>query len=157
VLNGGGWRAALPAHGTLSGRIGILPGEPIDDVKRALSVAVARASDGDEWLAEHPPVLRFDNDGLPGWELDQRHELVRSLAQGQAAAGESVSIVGITTGCDAGILHRAGVPVVVFGPGELSRAHSADEFVTISEIERAVATLALGLVALSDEQRESRS
>jgi acetylornithine deacetylase len=157
VLNGGGWRAALPAHGTLSGRIGILPGEPIDDVKQALAEAVRRAGDGDAWLTEHPPVLRFDNDGLPGWELDQQHELVRSLACGQRAAGEPESIVGITTGCDAGILHRAGVPVVVFGPGELSRAHSANEFVTISEIERAVATLALGLAALSDEQRGIRS
>lgn len=38
---------------------------------------------------------------------------------------------------DASVIHNAGIPCVVFGPGSISKAHTADEFVPIAQVEKA--------------------
>ncbi|HEY7158215.1 MAG TPA: M20 family metallopeptidase [Gemmataceae bacterium] len=40
-------------------------------------------------------------------------------------------------GTDAAPLSEAGVPAVVFGPGDIARAHTCDEWVPLEEVERA--------------------
>ncbi|MBU3664996.1 MAG: M20 family metallopeptidase [Chthoniobacterales bacterium] len=43
---------------------------------------------------------------------------------------------------DAGFFASAGIPCVVFGPGDLARAHTADEWIDLDEVERATDMLA---------------
>jgi acetylornithine deacetylase len=38
-------------------------------------------------------------------------------------------------GTDAAILSAAGVPTIVFGPGSIAQAHTADEFIEIEELQ----------------------
>lgn len=45
---------------------------------------------------------------------------------------------GVPFGCDASKLSRQGVPSVVFGPGSIDRAHSADEYVEIDQLHAAL-------------------
>jgi acetylornithine deacetylase/succinyl-diaminopimelate desuccinylase family protein len=45
---------------------------------------------------------------------------------------------GVPFGCDASKLSRAGIPSIVFGPGSIDRAHTADESVEIDQVERAL-------------------
>jgi acetylornithine deacetylase len=42
---------------------------------------------------------------------------------------------------DAAILNDAGIPAICFGPGDITLAHAAEEYVIIDEIERATAVL----------------
>jgi acetylornithine deacetylase len=44
-------------------------------------------------------------------------------------------------GTEAGQFQEVGIPTLVCGPGSIDQAHQADEFIAISEIERAVAFL----------------
>jgi acetylornithine deacetylase/succinyl-diaminopimelate desuccinylase-like protein len=44
----------------------------------------------------------------------------------------------VTYGTDAGVLHQVGLPCVVWGPGDIIRAHSIDEYVTVDELRTAV-------------------
>ena len=37
--------------------------------------------------------------------------------------------------CDAGTLWRAGIPVVVFGPGKIHQSHRVDEWVYRKDVE----------------------
>jgi acetylornithine deacetylase len=39
--------------------------------------------------------------------------------------------------CDAAVLAEAGIPSVVFGPGDIAQAHTADEWIALDAIERA--------------------
>lgn len=154
TMSGGGWRASVPAHASLSGRIGTLPGEDLGVVRSEMIAAVADVAARDPWLRDHPPAIRWDNDGLPGWDLDPRHLLPASFAVAQRAAGRPERTVGITSGCDAGTLVQAGIPVVVFGPGDMARAHSPNEFVREDEVRVATEMLAMSLIDLSRRVRE---
>ena len=46
-------------------------------------------------------------------------------------------LVGVPFGTDAAAISAAGVPTVVFGPGSIDQAHTADEFISIDELQRA--------------------
>jgi acetylornithine deacetylase/succinyl-diaminopimelate desuccinylase-like protein len=38
--------------------------------------------------------------------------------------------------CDAAVLSRGGIPSVVFGPGDIAQAHTADEWISLDSLER---------------------
>ncbi|MBB3664514.1 acetylornithine deacetylase [Prauserella sediminis] len=152
----GGWRAAVPARGRLSGRIGIMPGESVDDVRAALAECVASVAAADPWMVEHPPVVRWDNEGLASWETPESDHVVVAMDRGRRFAGLEPRIEGMTAGCDAGILRSAGVPTVVFGPGDMRFAHSPDERIAESDVAEATQVLAQALLAWGDLAEEQR-
>jgi len=41
--------------------------------------------------------------------------------------------------CDAAILAEAGIPSVVFGPGNIAQAHTADEWISVTSLQRGAA------------------
>ncbi|MEI3607231.1 M20/M25/M40 family metallo-hydrolase [Pseudogracilibacillus sp. SE30717A] len=46
--------------------------------------------------------------------------------------------VGLQFGCDASKIQPAGIPTVVFGPGSINEAHTADEWIDADELMEAV-------------------
>ena len=46
-------------------------------------------------------------------------------------------VVAVPYGTDASTLAEAGIPSVVFGPGDIAKAHTADEWVALAEVEQA--------------------
>ncbi|MGH7951848.1 MAG: M20 family metallopeptidase [Limisphaerales bacterium] len=44
--------------------------------------------------------------------------------------------VGVDFFCDAAVLSQAGIPGVVFGPGDIAQAHTTDEWISLAELER---------------------
>jgi acetylornithine deacetylase/succinyl-diaminopimelate desuccinylase-like protein len=56
-----------------------------------------------------------------------RHFL-RSVGQARPA--------GVDFFCDAAVLSRGGIPSVVFGPGDIAQAHTADEWILLASLER---------------------
>ncbi|HEX4121437.1 MAG TPA: M20/M25/M40 family metallo-hydrolase [Verrucomicrobiae bacterium] len=70
-------------------------------------------------------------------ETDPRLPLVRSLL-GLARQSKPA---GVNYFCDASVLAHAGIPSVVFGPGDIAQAHTSDEWVELRSVERAGAIL----------------
>ena len=68
--------------------------------------------------------------------------LVRELGAAVTACGEAVSIEGMSAWTDAALLNDAGIPAVCFGPGDISLAHAAEEYIPLDEIDRAADVLA---------------
>ncbi|MEI2727340.1 MAG: M20/M25/M40 family metallo-hydrolase [Verrucomicrobiota bacterium] len=56
-------------------------------------------------------------------------QFLRRLGQARPA--------GLHYFCDAAVLARGGIPSVVFGPGDIAQAHTADEWISIAQLERA--------------------
>jgi acetylornithine deacetylase len=49
--------------------------------------------------------------------------------------------VGVVYFCDASVLSHSGIPSVVFGPGDIAQAHTADEWISLSQLENATCLL----------------
>jgi acetylornithine deacetylase/succinyl-diaminopimelate desuccinylase-like protein len=45
--------------------------------------------------------------------------------------------VGVDFFCDAAVLSAGGIPSIVFGPGDIAQAHTADEWISLASLERA--------------------
>jgi acetylornithine deacetylase len=68
--------------------------------------------------------------------------VVRELSEALRSCGERVHVSGMSAWTDAALLNAAGIPAICFGPGDISLAHAAEEYIPLSEIDRATAVLA---------------
>jgi acetylornithine deacetylase len=53
------------------------------------------------------------------------------------ATGRRPEIMGVPFGTDAGPLSAAGLPCIVFGPGDIAQAHTKDEWIDIEQVQLA--------------------
>ncbi len=81
----------------------------------------------------------------PPLETDPRLPLVREFLR---CAGQRKP-VGVDFFTDAGVLAASGIPSVVFGPGDIAQAHTADEWVAVNQLERGTRLLVRFLRALA--------
>jgi acetylornithine deacetylase len=67
--------------------------------------------------------------------------IVHELRHAMEEHGEAGGIEGMSAWTDAALLNEAGIPTVLFGPGDISLAHAAEEYIALDEIDRASAVL----------------
>lgn len=107
-----------------------LPGETdrsvLRELKTFLRTAGCRVTVRNTKVAACPPLETSDK--LP-W--------VRAFL---TSAGQRAG-VGVHFFCDAAVLNQGGIPSVVFGPGDIAQAHTANEWIALSQLERATAIL----------------
>jgi len=102
-----------------------LPGETEAGVRRELAAA----------LRARKLAARIDSTKLAPalpLETDPRLPLVRQFLR---TAGQTRP-VGVVYFCDAAVLSAGGIPSVVFGPGDVAQAHTADEWISLASLER---------------------
>jgi acetylornithine deacetylase len=75
-------------------------------------------------------------DGLEWAEDSPALDLMRVLLGGDPPVGV------VAYGTEAGLYQAAGIPSVVWGPGDIAVAHRPDEFVEVADLEACVAVLA---------------
>jgi acetylornithine deacetylase len=70
----------------------------------------------------------------PALALETNHKLplVRQFLK---CVGQT-KLLGVDFFCDAAVLSSGGIPSVVFGPGDIAQAHTADEWISLAELER---------------------
>jgi len=103
-----------------------LPGETEASVRREIK-ALLKAKKLGAIISNKKTALSL------AMETDHRLPLVRQFLQ---CAGQTKP-VGADYFCDAFVLSAAGIPSVVFGPGDIAQAHTADEWISLVQLERA--------------------
>jgi acetylornithine deacetylase len=68
-------------------------------------------------------------------------ELTELLGRAIDSVVGSHRVMGVPYGTDASTLAEAGIPSVVFGPGDIGKAHTCDEWVPVAEVEQAAEIL----------------
>jgi acetylornithine deacetylase/succinyl-diaminopimelate desuccinylase-like protein len=102
-----------------------LPGETETGVCREITALLrARGLDAKVFNVRLAPCLPL--------ETDARLPLVRQFLR---SAGQSRP-AGVHYFCDAAVLASGGTPSVVFGPGNIAQAHTADEWISLAQLER---------------------
>lgn len=68
-------------------------------------------------------------------------ELTKRLGEAIDSVAGSHKVMGVPYGTDASTIAEAGTPAVVFGPGDIGKAHTNDEWVPVAEVEQAAEIL----------------
>jgi acetylornithine deacetylase/succinyl-diaminopimelate desuccinylase-like protein len=138
VIHGGVSEHIVPDLCEIAIDCRVIPGETcqsmLEEIKDSLREDLAPAVlDQIEFAAPHKAE--------PPMETAADHPLVRGLGQAATAVIGDSRIVGAAYNTNASHYSAAGIPCVVFGPGEIAQAHSAIEFVEIEQLEAAAQIL----------------
>ena len=110
----------------------ILPGENPIDAPGQL-IAFLRREAGIDFPFECSPPWAHKDALSP-----RRAEvLIERLGSAIDSVVGSHRVVAVPYGTDASALAEAGIPSVVFGPGNIAQAHTCDEWVSLAEVEQA--------------------
>ncbi len=141
----GNWASNVPESLTCEGRYGVRVDEDVGSAQGELERAVAAAAARDSWLSAHPPAVEWWGGQFHPARTATDHPVVTTLQAAFAeVTGHAARLRGMTYGADMRLLVReAGVPTVLFGPGDIRRAHQPDEYVTVGDLENVTRTLAL--------------
>ena len=115
-----------------------LPGESdheaVDEVRRACETVRRRRA---EFAAEVSLLMSQGPSDVP-----TDAPVVRALQDALHECGERSDVSGMSAWTDAALLNAAGIPAICFGPGDISLAHAAEEYIPLPEIDRATSVLA---------------
>jgi acetylornithine deacetylase/succinyl-diaminopimelate desuccinylase-like protein len=102
-----------------------LPGETETSVRREIA-ALLRVKKLSAKISSTKLAPCLPLETSPKLPLVRR--FLRSVGQARTA--------GVDFFCDAAVLSRGGIPSVVFGPGDIAQAHTADEWISLDSLER---------------------
>lgn len=143
-VEGGSWASTVMDRVVAHGRYGVTLSQDASGAAGDLRRAIAQACAAHPFLSEHPVGVsvwggRFDSAAVPS-----EHPLPAGLAAAHAeVTGSLPALVGAPYGADMRLfIQEAGIPTVMYGPGDVRSAHSADEFVSLDEVVTCAEVLA---------------
>jgi acetylornithine deacetylase len=148
VIEGGKWPSSVADLVKLEGRMGVAPGEHMEDAKAEMLAALQDIAEIDPWFAEHPVELEwFGARWVPG-SVEEDHPLMEILhKQFVATTGQRAVVEASPWGTDGGLLTAlADTPAIVVGPGVTQVAHYPNEYIELDDIFRCAEIFALTLI-----------
>ena len=144
-VEAGNWASTVAEELHCEGRYGVAVGEDLLAARRLLEARVAQAAQASPWLREHPPRVEWWGGQFAPASIPVDHPIVTTVAQADGdVRGAPARIEGMTYGADMRLLVNDGhVPTVMYGPGDVRRAHRPDEWVGIDDLITVARTLAL--------------
>lgn len=151
IISSGEWPSIVPEKAVFEGRIGAAVGESVQAIRHAFAAALAAEAEHDPWLRDHPPKLEWIGGMWESAETPADHKLPTLLGESlRKATGRTPKLQGMTYGSDMRLFTNLfGIPAVLFGPGDIRRAHFTDEYVELDEVEAASRVLALTILHFS--------
>jgi acetylornithine deacetylase len=132
VIEGGTSVNTVPDYCRVEVDRRVLPGEDPWAAPGELSAYLQARLPPEISLASSEPWLR-----CPALSVGGSEDLVQRLSAAIDAVVGSYQVMPVPYGTDASTLAEAGIPSVVFGPGDIAQAHTCDEWVDVAEVERA--------------------
>jgi acetylornithine deacetylase len=136
IVAGGEWASTVLDRVTADGRYGVRLGQSAADAEAELRAAVAAACAADPFLCDHPATIEITGGRFGSARVPSDHPLPVGLAAiVGAVTGRRPALLGEPYGADMQMFVNVGAtPCVIFGPGDVRVAHSADEHVPLAEV-----------------------
>ncbi len=115
-----------------------IPGETADTAMREIDDMLARVRTLTPELSATAKLIAAQGPS----DVDTQAPVVQKLERSLRKSALPVRIEGLSAWTDAALLNEAGIAAICFGPGDISLAHAAEEYVPVSEIQQATAVLA---------------
>ena len=136
-IHGGVGMSTYPERCDLAIERRTLPGESSEQALREIAGACERIR------ARRPAFnaqVRLNTAQAPS-DVAVDAPIVKRLRSALESESIPVKIEGLSAWTDAALLNEAGIPAVCFGPGDISLAHAAEEYVPVTDIEQATRVL----------------
>jgi acetylornithine deacetylase len=148
MVAGGEWASTVMDRVTADGRYGVRLGQAPEDAAGELRACIDAACAADPFLRDHPATLEINGARFGSARVQSGHELPVGLAAtAEAVTGRRPALLGVPYGADMRLFTGVGeTPCVIFGPGDVRRAHGADERVPLAEVEACARVLAAWVV-----------
>ncbi|WBL40730.1 acetylornithine deacetylase [Bacillus velezensis] len=143
VIEGGRHAAFVADECRLWITVHFYPNETHEQAAAEIEDYINRVADSDLWLKENRPVFKWGGSSMiedrgevfPALEIDPDHPAVSVLAASHSAVKKQEPVIDVSqTVTDGGWLYQAGIPSVIYGPGDLKNAHSVNEEVSVDEL-----------------------
>jgi acetylornithine deacetylase len=144
-ISAGDWPSSVPDLLICEGRYGIAPGEDANAAKQEFERAVASAAQDHAYLATHPPTVEWWGGQFMPASTPMDAAIVSSTTDAiTEVTGGPPRVEGMTYGADMRLLvNQGGMPTVLFGAGNVRRAHRPDESVPIEDLLTVARVIAL--------------
>ncbi|HEX2038662.1 MAG TPA: ArgE/DapE family deacylase [Acidimicrobiales bacterium] len=145
TVRAGEWHSTVPERLVAEGRFGVFPGESAADARAALEAAVETAAQQDEWLRLNPPAVEWFEGQFESGACPLDDPIIDAIGGAHTAVtGAAPAVEGVTYGSDLRLFtNHAGMPAVLYGPGDVRLAHAADEYVPVEEVVTAAKVMAV--------------
>jgi acetylornithine deacetylase len=138
-IDGGVKPNIVPGECTVELEVRVIPGHSCDDIAAGLRDHAAELLAGMRELLPSAGLTAEQLSDTPSFVIDESHEFVKRV---QAALGERAAPGYVPFGTEAGLIWGiAGVPAVVCGPGHISQAHTAGEWVALDQLRGCLTAL----------------
>ena len=147
-IEGGEWASTVLDRVVVEGRYGVKLGQTWRDAEADLRACIEAARAADPFLRDHPVEVELTGGKFSSARIPADHPLPVALADAaEATLGRRPALLGEPYGADMRLLINEGAtPTVIYGPGDVRIAHSADEFVSLADVADCARVLAAWVV-----------
>lgn len=110
----------------------LIPSEPVEGAVQELEQFIRGYPGIDFPIISHPLKLN-----CPALSAEASGPLVSRLSTAIRSVIGSAEVMSVPYGTDASTIALAGIPSVVFGPGDIAQAHTKDEWIDLAQLEPA--------------------
>lgn len=133
TIQGGTGPNTVPESATVNIDRRLSPDEAPEQAWQEIIDWIGKHSMLENCRIEHAPPW-MQSHGLPEGENLESAQQVVAIATDVCGTSE---LTGVPYGANAATLAAAGIPSVVFGPGSIDQAHTADEWINVEQLEQA--------------------
>ncbi|PAD67869.1 acetylornithine deacetylase [Bacillus sp. 7586-K] len=143
VIEGGRHAAFIADECRLWITVHYYPDESHEQIIKEIEEHILHVAHADPWLRENPPQFEWGGKSMivdrgeifPSLQIDPNHSGVKQLEGAHQSITNKQAIVDVSpTVTDGGWLGEAGIPTVIYGPGDLQHAHAVNEQVSIEQL-----------------------
>lgn len=138
LINGGTATNIVPVSASFGFEVRALPGLDVAGIEQRLrSFAETKCLPEMRQVAPEAAITIRQTNAVPPFGADRESEVV-ALALNLAQQNDTFAVSYAT---EAGLFQGAGAPSVVCGPGDIAQAHTANEWIAESELDKCMAFL----------------
>ena len=140
MIEGGNAPSMVPDQCMIRGSMRCLPEAMDKDVIiKDLIDTVAQTAKGDAWMEKHPPKVTITQVGNSAYISEDSEQVACFDDSYKKVTGKKLVHDGFNSGSDARSWFRiGGMPVLTFGPGNISTAHCIDEWIEVDKYIEAI-------------------
>lgn len=137
-LHGGGALNLVPDRAVLEFEARTIPGTDAVKLMVRMDAIIGEARAALRAQADEAGIAVEPISAYPGLDTPANSDAMRI---GSLLAGTNAAPITLAFGTEAGLYSDAGIPTIVCGPGDIARAHKADEWVGLIELDAACAMM----------------